>query len=290
MGQSVRIDYFRAGTSHNDLIEGATNAVFTPHETVEATPFYGYRSALQHVPSGGVLFFNPHAANMGVLTQWTGKPMSYVMDTVDLCSPLALRRMGFGTWVATRIDIAIDVMEGDISPADVMSKKKAGRAKTKLRNWNENKAEKHGEGHTVYAGSTKSQRFVRVYDKAAEAGLRANWTRFEMVFQEERAMQIWKQLQHINDNGALMTFAKSLLMSLINFPEWKAWQKAFGVDSVYEWEEIPRKDADKWQWLITQVAPTFIADRHANGSYDLLERFVAYVRDQYDHDGTTLDK
>lgn len=286
MGQSVRVDYYRGGTSEMELIQGAINAVFKLEETVEATPFYGYRTARKNVPSGGILYSNPHTANMGVLTQWTGQPMSYIMDTIDMCSPVALRRMGFGTWGCTRIDIAIDVLDGDIEPYQVMDKKKAGRAKTSLRKWNENKAEKHGEGHTVYAGSMKSERFVRIYDKSAESGVKGKWTRVEMVFQEDRALQVWKQLQHINDNNALMNFAKSLLKSILDFPEWRQWQKAFGSESVHEWEEIPRTDADKWQWLTTQVAPTFLADRHLNGEYALLNAFVAYVREQYEHEGS----
>ena len=88
----------------------------------------------------------------------------------------------------TRIDIATDV-RGISDPEDIYQSLLIGTAKTRAQKFN---LITGTQGKTCYVGSRESERFLRVYDKAAQTKTEGNWTRIEMECKGRQAKFIAK--------------------------------------------------------------------------------------------------
>lgn len=89
-----------------------------------------------------------------------------------------------------RVDLAVDVFGFHISKVSEAIDR--GELVTKARRVDEIKSKVGGDDHTIYIGKKKSDRFARIYNKAAEEGLTDGtiWTRFETVFKDMYADQV----------------------------------------------------------------------------------------------------
>ena len=275
---SARVDYFRATTVDPWTIQHISEE-FYRHETTEPTvPFYGYKAALRELQTGAIALFNGHTAAMGFCSQFSGKPITALMDATEQPSMVALGATHQGKWRIKRLDIAIDVFDPALSPAMFLQAKGAGFIKTAFRTWRETKSLDEGGGHTVYGGGLESEKQIRIYDKAAEQKFDGSWTRYEMVFSNERAEDAWNMIAPCNTNHELLDVARRILGTLIYEPMWAKWIDAMVVGGRVDWTEIPRQESDTWRWLVSQVLPAFQKAWNEDGDWSLLERFVERVK------------
>lgn len=275
---SARIDYLRLTTVDTWTINHISEE-FYRHETTEPTiPLYGYKQALRELQTGAIALFNGHTAAMGFCSQFSGKPITALMEATEQPSMVALRATHQGKWRARRIDIAIDVFDPALKPARFIDAKEAGFIRTAFRSWREVKDIGGGHGHTVYGGGVESDKQIRIYDKSAEQGEEGDWTRYEMVFNNERAEEVWKMVSVANTNKELLDIARNLLATLVYDAMWVQWIDAMQNGGRYEWAELPRQESDTWKWLMAQVAPTFRNAWNDTHDWSLLERFVEQVK------------
>lgn len=277
-GISARIDYLRLTTTDAWTIQHISEE-FYRHETTEPTiPFYGYKQALRELQTGAIALFNGHTAAMGFCSQFSGKPITALMEATEQPSMVALRATHQGKWRARRIDIAIDVFDPALKPKMFLQAKEAGFIRTAFRSWREVKEIGGGSGHTVYGGGVESDKQIRIYDKSAEQGMEGDWTRYEMVFANERAEEVWSMVSQVNTDIALLEVARSLLATLVYDSMWAQWTDAMVTGGRYDWTKIPRQESDTWRWLVSQVAPTFRSAWDDTHDWSLLERFIEYVK------------
>lgn len=278
MRQSARIDYFRATTTDIELIKAQSDGYFGTDVEEAKVPLYGYKKTLKHTWSGAYYCFQPHTETMGNLVQFSGTPITRLMDAYQRGSIASLCAAGFQNWKCTRIDIAIDHFEQTCLPEAFNERLAFGAGKTRIRDWERRKGVLGNGIDCTYGGGLESEKSIKIYDKAAEQGIEGTWTRYEMTFNGKRGKEVWKAVQELPSDEALLEFAKRLLKSMIDFPDWMEWQEAFGIMSKHEWTPIPRVESDKWRWLMSQVAPTFRDAFETEGDWNLLEKFVEACR------------
>lgn len=85
----------------------------------------------------------------------------------------------------SRIDIAIDCLNMGAKVGDIKREFEAGEAITRAQRGHDTRGIRHDKpdhaGQTLYVGSTQSERWLRVYDKAAEQEVDHDWIRIELV-------------------------------------------------------------------------------------------------------------
>jgi hypothetical protein len=111
-----------------------------------------------------------------ILVELPGQAMQHVRETLRIPDAELCRWFAARGFKATRIDITIDTQDARVNPAVVQSYWDSGDVVTDVRNCEPRQKHERGKGAapdgagaTVYIGATKSDRFARVYDKAAEA-------------------------------------------------------------------------------------------------------------------------
>jgi len=114
------------------------------------------------------------------------------------------------------------------------------------------------DGHTMYVGGRTSERFIRIYNKAAErraSGVQSadEWIRIELELKGTRANISAKAIASPDNNVGDVIAAH--IKDFIDF-EVPWWGEATSGKSV-EIQQSARKLTDTETWLLEQVAPAF---------------------------------
>jgi len=152
---------------------------------------------------------------------------------------------------ASRIDLTLNIHQGQLTPRKVYSAYKAGNltAKTKQGRFIEG-INGDVSGDTFYLGSPKSDRQFRAYNKTAQLGIvdGAAWLRLELELRNLRANSAY---QSCVGNGV----PQVVTGHMEDFIRWdnREFRQALSGDSV-EPQDIPRKQTNRQRWLLGQVA------------------------------------
>lgn len=90
-------------------------------------------------------------------------------------------------WKPTRIDLALDVFDSGFSVESVMLAYEFEHAMNRQK---KTQFIRSSHGDTFYVGSRQSEKMLRVYDKAGEQGVEADWVRYEMEVKGGAAVQV----------------------------------------------------------------------------------------------------
>ena len=156
-----------------------------------------------------------------------------------------------------RIDLAIDVV-GDVR-ANIPELHKRfldGQCATKSRKISI--VQSGADGHTMYVGGRTSERFIRIYNKAAERRANgeqsnADWIRIELELKGARANMCAKSIA--SPDNSVGDVIAAHIKDFIDF-EAPWWGEATSGKSV-EIQQSARKLTDTETWLLEQVAPAF---------------------------------
>lgn len=218
----------------------------------------GYRYGWASSTGWSVLCSEPGDEN-GVHTIFSGSTLSKLspeerMQIVELSPNVA------------RLDAAIDLTHNDAGDvSDAWRAWKAGGVLTRAR-----KARYlESTGATVEIGSRTSQRFMRVYDKAAERGVSYPWTRIEL---ECKAAYARKAASIITSSG--LSSIPALVADYAQFP--LNWYQAAIADAG-EIEGTPklekRRDTGRWLRQIVALALAREESKHPG----TIDEFVKIV-------------
>lgn len=205
-------------------------------------PLHGYEDCWLAKDAGHarVMVSRP-GDRMGIHVQLPGQALR-------LLSPAkALRICGELAASVTRVDIAVDV-RGVSEVSDVYGAMLAKTAVTRAQKYN---MVIGNTGDTVYVGSRTSERFLRVYDKAAEQKIEGNWTRIEMECKGTRAKWVASYLMREGFQGI-----GSLIADYVDCPGVDWYTDALHRVEVDIGAPQAKKVTDTRAWLMGTVAKT----------------------------------
>ena len=214
---------------------------------------HGYR-----LPGSGVVLYNPDRLDMGVHVSLSSGALALIPQTPQELITKVLRVGG----KFTRVDVALDSHETHISTIDAAIRRGDLVSRSVERTYQGSFV---NDGYTIYIGARSSDRFVRIYNKAAEQKLTdgAVWTRVEIEFKKHQAQLAATYILQGAD-------LRSLVFSALDFRDrtadsntsrcpqldwWSAWVGA--VERVSFARETIVKTARRiYQWVVRQCAPS----------------------------------
>lgn len=215
---------------------------------------------------GRKVFVAPNHPEWGVHVVWSGTACANCpVDPIHLICALICADFNF-----TRIDFAIDVKNGNLKPSRATEEIQNARIKTRAKEcpaW----FDVAGKGYTQYIGKKSSEIYMRIYDKAAEMGIEADYTRVELTVRSERADKAARQaVLHRDFRGMVISFA--------DFPQWHEWTNAMAVTPV----KLPseRQETATRKWLLEQCVPALAREILKSDGVEFYEKFKDALTDK----------
>lgn len=207
---------------------------------VETKGFHGYTTASLFA-DGRISMSNPERPDMGVHLLWQGQACDNCpIDPIELIAHLHNAKFKF-----SRIDLAIDAFNYGLRPQRATKELNRGRCKTRAK-----KAPRRDDalepGYTQSIGVKTSEICLKLYDKAEEQGIDADWTRIELTVKQGRADKAaWEVVHNADFRGMVLAYA--------DFPHWREWRKVMAATPVKLQKEQTIGNTEKW--LLENVAP-----------------------------------
>ena len=224
-------------------------------------PLHGYRWQVVSVEKPGLrVMISPRNHDMGVHVQFAGSALAgeSVLDRLAY----ALEAGGN----VTRIDVAVDVAQAWDIPA-LYELARDGGAKCRSKKFS---LITSTEGTTFYAGSRTSEKFLRIYDKAAQTSSSRPWTRIELECKGDFARNIAKFLAMEG-----LPQVPAVIRGFFDLPSVPVW--ADTMDSHIEAVSLPKveRQSNTRGWLLEQVAPALA--KYLEHEPAFLQQFITRV-------------
>jgi len=288
---SVNLDWLRYTMPYNADAPQAENLqrAIPAHEAFSLTGEMlpnakGYDSAMQL--SIGVIHWHTKLASQGISVELSGSGLAQSRKAGVLDLDILTHIHAVLGHVST-MDSAIDVYNHDAYFGDILMLDELGSLETTVREvgqYKKNKRTKQGSVNdgTVYVGSPKSPRQIKIYDKASEQGkIGADWTRIEMRWRGKHARAAHRAMMQFGIASVTQKAVRSMLNADI---EW--FQEAI-TGGVAEIEPVRRPDTNTVDWLIDFVNPIIqreLASERAKGGTRLFsaisETIIAEERER----------
>lgn len=186
--------------------------------------------------SGARMFYNQKLPHCLMELSGIACKSARAFDLMELLVQDSLPRI-------TRIDIAVDIAT-DTKPIEVINEGISGRFSSLSQIVSP-------DGDTVYVGSRKSDRFLRIY-RYNPPHPRSDLLRFEFVFKREHAVAIADAL--ISSNFDYIGIAQSCRAAYaLEFAKWPIHGDEVDISVNYD----QRTASKTLRWIMLQVAPAF---------------------------------
>jgi len=229
----------------------------------------GYKEAAR-TSSGATVSWHDDRPDMGTHVVLSGSALRSIQEGAGCGPNEILRRMCNAGFSVSRLDLAKDLVDVTIDYGaiwrDIQNKAYTGTARTF------NRIEGATNGVTIYAGSRQSERFLRLYDKAAQTGnTDRQWARLELECKgmTARAMAAFLSTE-ATWAGAFDGQVKGMV-NLLHNPHWQQFFKAGDVPI-----GLPKieKQTDTEKWIATQVYPAVMRYAGENPDSDALKTLL----------------
>jgi len=202
----------------------------------------------------GVVLLDDGSRQQGKNATFSGKALEQLRDTLGSDAPilrLALANRGR----ASRVDLALNVYNSTLTPEHFWKALKAGDVITKTAGFKG--IDDEGQGmNTLYIGSRKSDRFMRIYDKALEQHMDGTaWLRLEL---QCRRLVARSYVERLGKMDNIRPFVNRALDEFASFPTLEEYRQAVSEDDA----EIPvqgRQLPQFWKWMQSQVIPAMVS-------------------------------
>jgi len=232
----------------------------------EVEPRNGYARTIAS-RDGALVMFNTGDNRMGIHVVYPGSCLKAYGErgtrSIDIVTD-AVSKQG----KVTRLDIAIDVINGNVRGNEIWDnrrhKDRTGSARTFQRR------ELDDGGYTIEIGSRDSERFMRIYNKAAEQHIDAEWWRLEVECKGDVA-KTYARAIFMTPSVNLASFTWAVATKMFNIPVHS--YQVFGTKT--EKMGVPKveKQTNTEAWIIEQVIPAlkkWVAEHPDSPVYDLV--------------------
>ena len=239
---------------------------------------HGYNFMYRDKLTGAIYHEAGHSDEMGVHLQISGDALARIRSerggTDDGLVRLLSDRHGY----ASRVDLTVNIHDGELTPRRMFEELKAGKLKARTRTYRfiEGSRE-HVKGETLYLGSPDSDRQLRAYDKAAELGIQngSSWLRLELELRRLRANSAFQ-------SSVLHGVAETVTGHVGDFLAWdhQEYVSALLGEAALP-QYIPRRESSRRRWLLGQVAQALAKEIREDVDFRAL--FDAAVQEAFDN-------
>jgi len=237
----------------------------------EIHPMNGYSWAVRH-PFGHIVMSNLKRADMGVHVMFSGSALNELMK--GGVSPLSMIKWALDQGAkVTRIDLSIDLYGTPVDMEKLYTSKqvKGAEGTSKKRS----KIQNDEGGYTIYFGSRKSSKVLRVYNKAAEQNLPGVvWTRFEMEIREDAAHETAAAIVDMSPDEASF-YTMGLIKGHYNADD-ELYQRLLQAPARYVSTTKDSSDATL-NWLLNTVAKTLAKQMRKHSHINVWKLFSESV-------------
>lgn len=250
MNASAKIDWisatYPADRDSSELIPYARSlarAGLRIDPDITGAPFHrGSYNTRLHLLPGGHLLCSDNRIVAYATVEFTGS------DCDDVVEPVLFEVLRHASNIS-RLDIAIDI-ETDMTPREYTGRGYDARFTTK-------ETISSSTGETVYIGSRKSDRYVRVYRYTGPEHPRSHLLRIEFVLKDEYATGAAGALTRENEPETVESIARGLIMAYgLSTEPLEDFMRGTATAV-----KVPRKntsDLNRWAWLVKQVKPALM--------------------------------
>lgn len=200
MQTAFALDWLSATTKDHSLSQviGKLSFGISQEDWMSGKGMNSYQFSVRH-PLGHRISWSNTRDDMGINSLFTGMPLKELFDrgvnTLDI-----VRWMHNEGFKFRRLDLAIDVFGVDIDLEELQRLKFKGSINKKPCLYKD--GPDCEEGSTLEIGSRKSDKWMRIYDKAAQMGMKDTfWTRFEIQCEDRVAIQVGEKIAKLDDAG-----------------------------------------------------------------------------------------
>lgn len=238
---------------------------------------HGYQFRYRDAATGATYQEGSPNHDMGVHLTLDGEALYSLRSAFGGVDDAIARIIASWHGYASRIDLTLNIHEGDLTPRKVYQAVKSGTLKSKTTTYRFIEG-KTGDvsGDTLYLGAPKSDRQFRAYNKSAQLGVvdGAAWLRLELELRRLRANAAFQSAAH---NGVVETVNGHMADFIVwNNAEYQSSLSGPVVEPV----EIPRRQSNRQRWLLGQVAQALAKEMRDDVSFRPL--FDAAVQEAFD--------
>lgn len=216
-------------------------------------PTNGYREACTG-SHGVVHMWHPDRKEMGHHVIFSGTTLRDVFKTGDISQQTLLERVMLIGARITRIDIACDTQNVSLSLDEIYKALERGEHIGTARTFSQ--IHSLNGGNTIYVGSRTSDKFVRIYDKAAQQGFTGGaWYRFEFEAKGAIGRAIATVLCKTSDWSSTFRACVTPMVDIPSCGHFRALLPEAGAQI-----GIPKleKKTDREKWIEMQVMPAVV--------------------------------
>lgn len=277
---SITIDWI-AFTFKEETHESAAWLGFYANcpENVPETAHNGYSDAKRD-GNGISSSWNVNRPEMGVHVIISGSALRMLCKDVGQSQQEILRSTLDAGASLTRLDLAKDAKGSSLSISQIYLNVEAKNYRGTARTFSYMKG--HDGGQTIYIGSRQSEKFIRLYDKAAQMGeMGTHWYRLEL---ECKGAQARALASYLCGGGDWQSGFDTMVRATIDMPENPHWQAFFPVGSVPVGFPKEEKLTDREKWILQQCLPA-IVKHYVEHRYSKAVALLRETLDLIDRDG-----
>lgn len=220
---------------------------------LEITATNGYRTAYRSV-QGVVVQWNADRPEMGYHVVLSGSAIRHVLEYNQLDQKALVQAVLHVNGSITRLDLAKDLTGKNISLDQVYKALERGEYSGSARKFSQ--IHSLNGGNTVYVGSRQSEKFIRIYNKAAESNLPGElWYRFEL---ETKGMVARALASLLTGKASWQAEFDAIAQHMVDIPTCASYQAFFeGIDQPIGLPKI-EKQTDRETWIEKQVIPAVV--------------------------------
>ena len=213
-----------------------------------ATAYHGYSASYQ-TEDGVICSWNDDRQEMGYHVVLGGSAIRALCTRKELSQETLLREVIRSGASVTRLDLATDLREVSIQLSSIWSALESGHNRGSSRKFGQ--IVSNDGGHTIYVGSRQSEKFIRVYDKAAQEGLPQElWFRFEI---ETKGMVARALAKLLLDTGQWKNIFDGCALGMVDLRPNSSFEEFFRKGDVPIGVPKLERQTDRERWIAEQV-------------------------------------
>ncbi len=250
MTLEITIDWlsvtFKGGSSNEKKFVDA----FATHQVFDPTSArFGYDGATKS-EEGVIHMWNGNREEMGHHFQFNGSSLRYILKNYGVQPQEVVRQAVHAGGRVTRLDVAKDEKSQAVDYDKIWTELLARRYTGTMRR--PTRTQSGAQGYTIYMGSRQSDKFARLYNKAAEQAVQGVWNRYELELKGDVARNMSK---FIADNGDLVAMFDTITKGMVTLDA--SWLLEMFYDNGSIKVALPKleKVTDTEKWIAQQVTP-----------------------------------